>query len=69
MHQFVIGNGGIDLEPICVLKHGRSLGKLRYANSITGLGEATITPEKFEISLLSIEGEMLYRVIILKNNL
>ena len=67
LHQFVTGNGGIDLEPLCILKHGRSLGKIRYANAVMGLGEAKITPDRFEITLLSIEGELLYKVTILRN--
>jgi len=68
LHQFVLGNGGEDLESICVLKHGRSLGQLRYGNSIMGVGEAKVSERQFEITLLSIEGDLLYRLTIVKND-
>jgi len=69
LHQFVIGNGGPDLESICVLKHGRSLGELRYANSVTGFAEAKISLTKLEIKLVSLEGNLLYKLAILKNSI
>jgi len=67
LHQFVIGAGGPDLEKVCPLKHLRSLGKLRYSNSIPGFGDIKIREDRIEVKLISIEDEILYTVKVFKN--
>jgi hypothetical protein len=66
LHQFVIGSGGPDLEKVCPLKHLRSLGKLRYSNSVPGIADIKIREDRLEVKLISVEDEVLYDVKIFR---
>ena len=66
LHQFVIGNGGEELEKICALRHRRSHGRLRYGNSILGIGDVRITEQRLQVKFLSETNEILYSVNIFK---
>lgn len=67
LHQFVIGNGGSELEKLCALRHRRSHGRLRYGNSVLGIGDVRITETKLQVRLLSETDEVLYSVNIFKD--
>lgn len=67
LHQFVIGAGGPDLEKVCPYKNLRSLGQLRYSNSIPGIGEVKVTEERLQIKMISANDDLLYNVKIFKN--